>query len=403
VSFNGGHSWTQVVIPKVSACSGSPTWIRASDPWLSFAPNGVLYHISLSTTGGITNRFPDSAILVSRSTDGGKTWSDPTTLKQDAGPNILNDKESITADPNSSSFVYGVWDRLLNAGGSPSTESFENAIGFRGPAWFSRTTNGGTSWEPARIIFDPGQENQTIGNQIVVSPDGTLFDFFDLIQNFGNPSGRTFNVAFIKSTDHGATWSGAVRVDKINRVQVRDPDTGQRVRTEDFAPEVAVDPSNGNLYAVWQDSRFSGGTRADAAFSMSTNGGASWSPTIKVNANSAGTAAFNPSVHVLADGTVGVGFYDFRNNTSASGVPTDYWLVHCHSATEDCSNASSWDEETHVAGPFDIEKAPTPGSPGQFFLGDYMGLDNAGTDFANLFIQAGSSTNSSDAWYSSVG
>ena len=301
----------------VSACSGSPTWIRASDPWLSFAPNGVLYHISLSTTGGITNRFPDSAILVSRSTDGGKTWSDPTTLKQDAGPNILNDKESITADPNSSSFVYGVWDRLLNAGGSPSTESFENAIGFRGPAWFSRTTNGGTSWEPARIIFDPGQENQTIGNQIVVSPDGTLFDFFDLIQNFGSPSGRTFNVDFIKSTDHGATWSGAVRVDKINRVQVRDPDTGQRVRTEDFAPEVAVDPSNGNLYAVWQDSRFSGGTRADAAFSMSTNGGASWSPTIKVNANSAGTAAFNPSVHVLADGTVGLGFYDFRNNTSA--------------------------------------------------------------------------------------
>src|SRR6266542_5344217 len=76
VSFNAGHSWTQVVIPKLSACSGSPTWIRASDPWLSFAPNGALYHISLSTTGGITNRFPDSAILVSKSTNGGLTWGD---------------------------------------------------------------------------------------------------------------------------------------------------------------------------------------------------------------------------------------------------------------------------------------------------------------------------------------
>ena len=32
-------------------------------------------------------------------------------------------------------------------------------------------------------------------------------------------------------------------------------------------------------------------------------------------------------------------YYDFRSNTTAPGVPTDYWIVHCHAS---CANASSW-------------------------------------------------------------
>jgi hypothetical protein len=66
VSTDGGTSWSEVVVPKLSACSGNSSYLRASDPWLSFAPNGDLYHISLSANGGITAAgFPNSAILVS--------------------------------------------------------------------------------------------------------------------------------------------------------------------------------------------------------------------------------------------------------------------------------------------------------------------------------------------------
>src|SRR3954451_20532478 len=54
VTTNGGSSWSEVVIPKLSVCSGNGSYLRASDPWLSFAPNGDLYHISLSANGGIT-------------------------------------------------------------------------------------------------------------------------------------------------------------------------------------------------------------------------------------------------------------------------------------------------------------------------------------------------------------
>jgi len=400
VSKDGGGTWTEVVIPGLSVCSGNSAYLRASDPWLSFGPKGALYHISLSANGGITAAgFPNSAILVSKSTTGGTTWSDPIALKTDHGPNVLNDKESLTADPTDSKYVYAVWDRLEIASGTADpVQVFLHAQGSRGPTWFSRTTNGGASWETARMIYDPGEINQTIGNQIVVRPNGDVLDFFDLIFNHKNKDdARGLNVAFIRSSDKGATWSGSTIVDRLQLVAVRDPDTGRLVRTADFNPDVAVDPSNGNLYAVWQDGRFSGGTRSDIAFTMSTNGGNTWSPTVKLDQNSAGTSAFLPSVHVAADGTVGVSFYDFRNNTPASGLPTDHWLLHCHAA---CSDPASW-AETHVDGGFDTEKFPTPG--GRYFPGDYLGLTAIGNRFGSLYIKSNGTSPSADAWWATVG
>ena len=47
----------------------------------------------------------DNAIIVSRSTDGGRTWSAATTLRRDTGA-FGNDKESITADPTDARYVY---------------------------------------------------------------------------------------------------------------------------------------------------------------------------------------------------------------------------------------------------------------------------------------------------------
>jgi hypothetical protein len=97
----------------------------------------------------------------------------------------------------------------------------------------------------------------------------------------------------------------------------------------------------------------------------------------------------------VADGTVGVTYYDFRNNTAAPGLPTDYWLVHCHAS---CTNAANW-SETHVAGPFDEEQAPVAQG---FFVGDYEGLASIGNDFLPLFVQAGPVTGQSDAFAARV-
>jgi hypothetical protein len=111
VSHDGGTTWSETWA-HFSTCSGGTAanggnYDRASDPWVSFAPNGDVYQIALSTSAdGIT-----SAISVSKSTNGGDTWSEPITLRRDSSAFNFNDKESITADPTSASYVYAVWDR----------------------------------------------------------------------------------------------------------------------------------------------------------------------------------------------------------------------------------------------------------------------------------------------------
>jgi photosystem II stability/assembly factor-like uncharacterized protein len=387
VSFDGGATFTQVVIPKITTCSGG-TFERASDPWLSFSPNGALYAMSLVETklpNGLNN---PSGMAVNRSTDGGLTWSNPALVINDTDPTKFNDKNSLTADPYDANFVYAIWDRLDSPIGKGSLKSGENATGYRGPTWFARTTDGGTSWEPARQIFDPGNNDQTIGNQIVVSPSGTLIDVFDLIHNDNKGHMKGTNVAILRSTDRGATWSGPTIVSSLGFVQVTDPDTGALVRTGDIIPEVAVDPASGAIYVVWQDGRFSGGTRSDIAFSMSTDEGSSWSVPVRIN-TPANVSAFTPSIAVASDGTVGVSYYDFRSNTAAGGLPTDVWFAHCHAG---CTNPASW-AEGHAYGSFDMEKAPVARG---YFLGDYEGIAAEGTAFNLLFSVAGSASNSAD-------
>ena len=406
VSHDGGATWHETMA-HFSQCAGGNAlnggdYERASDPWISFAPNGDAYQISLS----FNDSNPISAVLVSKSATGGDTWSEPVTLIRDTSPHVFNDKESITADPITAGNVYAVWDRLEIPNDRSRGVSFEHAVGFRGPAWFSRTTNGGTSWAPARIIFDPGEIDQTIGNQIVVLPNGDLVDGFDLIVNRKNAQGvRGFNVALIRSPDQGATWSRPIIVSKLEFIPVTDPRTGAAVRTGDIIPEIAADPRSGHsdLYMVWQDARFSGFTHADVAFSRSTDGGLSWSDPIKINKTPSPVLghpipAFTPAIRVSSDGTIAVTYYDFRflgSNTSV--LNTDYWIVRC---SANCTSSQNWVED-HISGSFDMETAPVAAG---FFLGDYEALGNAGVNFRPFFVatNSGNTSNRTDVFTTTV-
>jgi hypothetical protein len=297
-----------------------------------------------------------------------------------------------------------VWDRLVSPPGeTPNPNAFENSPAFRGPAWFSRTTDGGASWETARLIFDPGTLNQTIGNQIVVLPDnpqfnGELVDVFDLIQNRANrPPGRGFSIQVIRSSDRGETWSKrAITVDRHNTFQglVIDPDdpnaATRPVRTGDIIPQITVDPNSGAIYVVFQDSRF--GPRSSVAFTQSLDGGQTWSPTIKINKTPTNISlgnqqAFNPVATVLDDGTIGVRYSDFRNNPPAVAMlGTDEFTIHCHPTTPTaCANAASWEDEVRQTdASYNMRSAPFARG---WFVGDYVGMDTDGVDFLPFWTQ----------------
>jgi len=113
VSENAGRTWTRPTPPTFSRCAGGNAanggnYQRASDPWVSFSPNGDAYQISLSFNESDTT----NAVLVSKSENNGRNWGPVTTLIRDTDPRLFNDKESITADPTDSRFVYAVWDRF---------------------------------------------------------------------------------------------------------------------------------------------------------------------------------------------------------------------------------------------------------------------------------------------------
>ena len=119
VSRDGGASWTRLPLaaePKFSRCMGAAAgsagdYERATDPWVSFGPDGDAYQISLSFND---TRNLDNAILVSESTDGGGTWGPVTVIRRDTAPTVFNDKESITADYTNGNLVYAIWDRLVS-------------------------------------------------------------------------------------------------------------------------------------------------------------------------------------------------------------------------------------------------------------------------------------------------
>ena len=253
---------------------------------------------------------------------------------------------------------------------------------FKGPAWFARTVDGGRTWRPARKIFDPGLNGQTIGNHIVVLPNngnfnGELVDVFDLILTV-DANTTTIQVALLRSANRGRTWDAepVVVADQEFRA-VRDPETREPVRAGDVIPEVAVDPNSGALYAVWQDRRF--GPRNSIAFSRSVDGGLTWSPAIKVNATpkdqpALDQQAFTPMVAVADDGTVAATYFDFRHNTaSPTTLPTDAFVVRCRPVTPaTCTRSRNWaDEQRLTPRSYDLAQAPNAGG---LFVGDYQGM-----------------------------
>jgi hypothetical protein len=378
-SFDGGVTWQRTFVPFTRCAGGNAAnggdFERGSDPWVSFSPNGVVHQIALALSFHAPLDQPYSAILASRSTDGGKTWSQPATLEADTAL-YLNDKDTITADPTDSRFVYATWERL----------SFESGKGLA-PAMLARSVDNGVHWEATRIAYDPGTAAQTLGNRIEVLPDGTLIDLFTLIDF----AAETTTLRVIRSTDKGVSWSGPIFVADLIARGATDPDTGAPIRDGTGLAQMAISPA-GKITVVWQDARFSMGVRPGIVLSESTDGGMTWSAPVQINHDPL-VQAFTPSVHARSDGTVGVSYYDFRHNTpDPATLLTDLWLTRSGDGT-------TW-RENRVTATFDLDLAPKAGG---LFLGDYQGLVSIGPIFVPYFVKTNHRPANRDDVYSHLG
>ena len=390
VSTDGGSSWSESAWPADMCAPGTPSslnfYARNSDPWVSFGPDGTAYASALSFN--VNNNFNAVAAGVWRKSTG---WTDMQpipgsvfTLTQQG-----TDKNATTADPVKVGYAYTVWDTLILPTDNP--RDFPHTSSYTGPAYFSKTNDGGKTWSDARVIIGTNTRQQTIGNIIVVDPrNGTLYDFTDLIVPPNTPrQGVRSNaeLAFVKSTDGGDTWTQPQVIAPFNSLGVQDPNTGEPLRVGDGLEEVAIDPANGNLYAVWESSssyqKQLKQSRAafddQVSFTRSTDGGGTWSAPAVIH-TAGGMPTFTPTVAVNG-GRLAVTYYDSRylQPGQTANMPTDYWVEFSN------DGGATWGgEERITATSFDVRTAPVARG---FFLGDYEGLQPDGSGFRAIFVK----------------
>src|SRR5206468_5331357 len=137
-------------IPGLSRCTVG-SFVGNPDSWLSFGPDGVLYFI----TGGNDSSAGRHGVLTSKSLDGGLHWLGPVTLWDTTDKRLSPDYPRITADPTDARLVYAIWCNVDS--------------GNRGGAVFTRSTDGGATWAPPRVIYNPATANNgTFGHLIHV-------------------------------------------------------------------------------------------------------------------------------------------------------------------------------------------------------------------------------------------
>jgi hypothetical protein len=178
-----------------------------------------------------------------------------------------------------------------------------------------------------------------------------------------------------RSTDGGLTWSEPVTVAAdVPLDGTTDADISKLDTPQANLPAVGPD---GTIYFAWSEFAPDGPDGlSQLKLTQSSDGGRTWSK-VRV-AMSSKAPLMNPNIAVAADGTLGVFFYDFRNDVQGDDELTaDAWL-----ATSRKGHA--W-TETHLAGPFDARTIP-PGPDDD--IGSYQGIAGTAEGFVTAFTAA---------------
>ncbi|MGH9244255.1 MAG: sialidase family protein [Acidimicrobiales bacterium] len=397
-SFDGGHTWPysrharQVVTP-------SAQMYGTGDPVLAFDREGVAYAAFIA----FARASCDSYIAVSRSEDGGVTWSVPYDfvaegheailgdgiVAHNGGPDdcgIFHDKEWMTTGPRppgvplvpgtdpghvSPDRVYVTWTRFDFGDGSAYVES---------PIVVAYSDDQGRHWSPVQEISGGGsmcafQSGDRDGHRCdedqfsvpVVDPrNGFVYVAF---QNFNIDSTEFSQYLVVRSTDGGATWSKPQFVGHVFDGSDKYPICAGRQTLDlmcarvNAAGNIDIDPTTGQLYIAFADNRngTADDTNTDVFVTTSTNAGRDWSEPINLTEESIDDQWF-PWLSVAPDGTVAVTYFDRRY-----GGPK---LI-------DTSLSVSTDHSTSFATRRVSEQSWNPDLAFRLgvFIGDYNGLD----------------------------
>src|SRR4051794_3395269 len=216
-----------------------------------------------STTGRVYMATPGfvsgSIVQVFRSDDNGVTFGAPVNATPGyEGSGALQTKPWITVDNFSGPGQGNVYLAWHTVGSAP--------LGI----YFNRSMDGGTTWTPPLgVLLAPGGQAPFP----VVGKDHSVSVFY-----WENNA-----IKLRKSTDFGFSFGPEVLVQSLAGMGFNgDLGLNGGFSTDSF-PRAAVNPVSGELYVVYNDVGMNVGDKADIFFTRSTNGGATWSPKVRVD------------------------------------------------------------------------------------------------------------------------
>jgi len=319
----GAHYATSGVLPGLTATSGiggttGAPFERVSDPSVAFdAKHGVWLISSIPLTSSLV--VP--TVFTNRSTDGGLTWSNPSSIPPPVANKVNLDKNWIACDNTATSPHFGNCYTEFDNNGQTDLEEM------------STSTDGGLTWSQP---VSPQGNPHGLGGQPVVQPNGTVIVPFETI---------TGKEAAFESTDGGATWSHAATIANIAFQTV-----GGNLRTSPL-PSAEIDGA-GNVYVAWEDCRFRAKCSSnDIVFSTSSNG-TSWSAVkrVPIDPVTSGADHFIPGLAV-DKATSGSGahlaltYYFYPDATCNGGCQLDTGYI------SSPDGGSHWGAATQLAGP----------------------------------------------------
>ncbi len=359
-SRNGGRTFSRILVPGLSACTGGPFQV-ASDPGVDFSADGrqawfsaiVVDIEDMATASEAEGEGANSSMYALRSSDSGFSWSTPSVIQP--ATNQFWDLPRLTADPRRPKRAYYVYDLREPVG----------KFGTKGFSLFSKTTNSGQTWSTPTKLYDPQTKSSWPGiSKILVNKDNSLLDVMAIVDTDPSDAAapNTTQQIAVRSTNRGRTWSEPIPIGRSSGRGVIDPATKNILNTFDTYPSQTVAP-NGDVYVSWLQPGKTPQSPSRIAVARSTDSGLHWR-TSHIGIDGQGAL---PTIEVAGDGTVGVVYYVAAPESIGGNWPTKVMV------------ATSRDHGRHwsrrqIAGPFNLL---TTGSKARAccFVGDFEGID----------------------------